>query len=104
MDGNKYPITLEEFKEWMRIPECDDTKDSVLQQSLDAACRRAENFTGRDFNADYPADNFPPDLKTATLQVAGYYFQNPIEVGRTIPTISESIFVTYRKQIDYEQI
>jgi hypothetical protein len=80
-----YPVTLEELKKNLRIPQCDTSKDEALMQSLDAANEYCQLFTGRNFR-DYPENKFPHTLRYAILIVAGSFFKSPVDRVFTLPT------------------
>ncbi|KAA6335891.1 hypothetical protein EZS27_015918 [termite gut metagenome] len=93
--GGCYPVTLEELKNNLRIPECDTSKDEPLLQALYAADEYCRVFTGRDFD-DYPPNKFPHLLRYAILISAGSFFKSPLDRVFTLPTQAQHFLKMYQ--------
>jgi hypothetical protein len=90
-----YPVTLEELKKNLRMPECDISMDDNLKMSLAAADDYCRKFTGMDFDL-YPENEFPPVLRYAILITASSYFKNPVNTVFTLPTQAQHLLKMYQ--------
>lgn len=96
MDEKSYPVTLDELKKNMRLPENDDSNDYPLSTALSAAHEYIERFTGLDFEEEFKDKDFPYLLRYAILITAGSFFKTPTDSIFTIPTKAQALANTYK--------
>ncbi|OAV76238.1 Phage gp6-like head-tail connector protein [Bacteroidales bacterium Barb7] len=93
-----YPVSLQEFKANMRLPECDGSLNEPLQNALDAASEYCREFTGIDFEEDFKENNsFPPLLRYAILMVAGDLFKSPTDRPYQLPTQAQHLLKMFQR-------
>lgn len=69
------PVTLDDLKKQLRLPD-DDSFDDQLTVALLAAAEWCENYSGRKLSS---FDALPYQLKAAILMVAAGIFENPTD-------------------------
>ena len=97
MDIGNCPVTLDEFKEHLRIPECNELMDNSLVLLLLAAATAIENFTLVNFDEDFTGSEVPFPLKAAILLTAGNLYDNPNDRSDTLTSLSKNLAQSYKR-------
>ena len=91
------PVTLDAFKEHLRIPKNNELMDHSLSVLLLAAATAIENFTLVNFGEDFEEGEVPFPLKAAILLTAGNLYENPNDRSDSLTSLSKNLAQSYKR-------